>query len=111
MQNQTLSIAISQDTLGLAIFKAQQLEYLEGYSLRAVPKAAEASAGYVLRCMATFFPTTVVLHAAPNALPQIRKAISDALKASGCPVYGISEQEILASFGDPPLENKEELRS
>jgi hypothetical protein len=110
MQNQTLSIALSQDSLGLAVFKEQQLEYLEAYSLRAMPKAAEASAGYVLRCIATFLPTTAVLHDAPNTSSEIREAITEALKASGRPVYEISAQEILASFGDPPLESKEELR-
>src|SRR5437899_1190436 len=98
MENQTLSIAFSQDSLGLAIFKEQQLEYLEAHSLRAMPKAAEASAGYVLRCIATFLPATAVLHDAANTSPEIREAITEALKASGRPVYEISEREILASF-------------
>lgn len=103
MQEQTLSIALSPESLGLAVFNGQQLKYLEAYWLHAMPKPADASAGYVLRCIDTFNPTVAVMQAQSDGLPAVRIAILEALRAASRPVIEITEQEIFNSFGDPPI--------
>lgn len=110
MSKPTLSIAISEKNLGLAVFQEQQLTFLEAHSLAGVPKPAEASAGFIFRAMDSFNPDTAVLQCSPEEPENIRAAILEALHTANCPVQEISEQQVLASFGDPPIESKEELR-
>ena len=110
MPEPTLSIALSQDSLGLAIFQGQRLTFLETHSLQAVSKPAEASAGYVLRCIDSFSPAVAVIQRSADESPDIRAAVLEALRACNRPISEISEQEVLASFGDPPISSKEELR-
>lgn len=111
MTESTLSIALSQESLGLAIFQGQCLTFLEAHSLHSVPKPAEASAGFVLRCIDSFNPAVAVMQRSSDELPDIRAAVLEALRASNRPLSEISEHEVLASFGEPPVESKEELRS
>jgi len=105
----TLSIALSHESLGLAIFQGPRLTFLEAHSLQAVPKSAEASAGFALRCIETFSPAVAVMQCPPNESPEIRAAILEVLRASNRPLSEIPEQEVLASFGEPPIASKEEL--
>jgi|SRR6185437_3626522 len=110
MPKPTLSIALSQTSLGLAIFEEHRLNFLEAYSLETLPKAHDAAAGYVLRCVDSFNPALVVMQRSPDTLPDIRAAIFEALRAANRPVSEISEEEVIASFGEPPLNDKTELR-
>lgn len=110
MQEPTLSIALSQDSLGLAIFQGQRLTFLEAHSLEAAPKPADTSAGFVLRCIDNFNPVMVVMQPFSDETPEVRSAVLTALRAANRPISEITEQELLASFGDPPIGSKEELR-
>ena len=106
----TLSIAISQDTLGLAVFMEQRLIFLEAHALADIPKAAEASAGFILRIIDSFHPDIAAVQRSSEEPANIHDAVIEALRTADCPVQEITEQEVLASFGDPPIENKDELR-
>lgn len=96
MSESSLSIALSQHSLGLAIFKGQQLLFLEAHWLSGLPKAAEASAGFVLRCIDTFHPGSAVIQERSDEAPDTRAAVLDAASAlafaSGMPSVGSSLQ-------------------
>jgi hypothetical protein len=106
----TLSIALPHDSLGLAIFQGPRLTFLEAHSLQTLPKPAEASAGFVLRCIDTFSPAVAVMQYSSDEAAEIRAAVLEALRASNRAVSEIAEQDLLASFGEPPIASKEELR-
>jgi hypothetical protein len=109
MQEQTLSISLSPESLGLAVFHGQRLKQLEAYWLHAMPKAAEACAGYVLRCIDTFNPTVALMQKQSGESPDVRLVILEALRATSRPVIEVEDKELFASYGDPPLVKKEEL--
>lgn len=111
MPQPTLSIAISQASLGLAIFLEQRLTFLEVHSLQGLPKPAEASPGYVLRCVDKFRPERALMQRSPDEPENVRAAVFEALRAVNCPLQEIPEQEVFSSFGDPPIADKQELRS
>lgn len=110
MLGSTLSIALSREGLGLAIFQGPRLTFLEAHSLQTVPNPAEASAGIVLRCIDAFHPAAAVVQRSSDESSDIHAAVLEALRASNRPVSEISEQDLFASFGDPPIADKEELR-
>ena len=110
MPEPTLSIALSPSSLGLAIFQGQDLTFLETHLFQAIPKPAEAVAGFVLRCIDDFNPAAAVMQDATDEPPEIRAAVVQALRGSNRPISEISGEEVLASFGNPPLESKDELR-
>lgn len=108
MQQQTLSIALSSESLGLAIFQGQHLMHLEAYWLHAVPKAAETSRGHLLRSIETFDPTIAIVqpHSGP---PDVQAAIVEALRSASRPVVEVEEEDVMRSFGEPQIQDKNQL--
>src|SRR5437588_10201371 len=109
MSDQTLSIAISKGGLGLAIFQGQHLISLEAHTFTILLKA-ESSAGHIFKCIERFGPNVAVVQRSTDEPPAIRTAVLEALRACNRPVFEISERDVFTSFGNPPLENKQELR-
>lgn len=104
-----LAIAISSDSFSLAIFERQNPIFLEVHSHQNVPKHSDAAAGHVHRCLEHFLPTAIVLHKTREE-SDVCTAVINALRIHNKPVFEIEESAVLASFGEPPLQDKDELR-
>jgi len=108
MPERILSIALSKNSLGIAILEGQHLISLEAHVFETTP--AEHISGPIYRCIEHFKPSAAAIQNSSSHSPEMHTAALGALRATNTPAQEISEGEIFASFGEPPIENRDELR-
>jgi hypothetical protein len=109
-----VALKVERRSLAMAIFIDQRLDYTDVRQLSSSEEKADESAVGFLNWALSIFPigsaALEVVAGAEIRRARLNRAILDAFRGRGIPVWEITPEELLGAFGEPPLRARREVR-
>ena len=110
---QSAAFRICPKEMGYAVFRGQKLIFWQSHSYLCPASQIERRViGDIVRCIVRFNIRSAVLDilSKNDESAQLKSVAKEAIRNQAIPIFEIPEQELLSSFGHPPLKTRQELR-